>query len=501
MTTRFVAAIDQGTSSSRCLLFDHEGAAVASHQLEHRQHFPRPGWVEHDPVEIWDNTRECIARAVEKAGASISDIASVGITNQRETTVLWDRTSGKPVANAIVWQDTRTESRVRELTADGGTYRFQKTTGLPVSTYPSALKIAWLLDQDKATRAAAERGDVLFGTIDSWLVWNLTGGPDGGVHVTDATNASRTMLMDIATLDWDEGMLGELDIPPAMLPRIGGSSEIYGEANEPLSGAPIAGILGDQQAALFGHTCFDAGNVKNTYGTGCFMLLNTGTEPVFSEHGLITTVAAKLGSDRATYALEGSVAVAGALIRWLRDNLGIIGSSDEVEGLARSVPDNGDVVLVPAFSGLFAPHWRSDARGVVAGLTGYATKAHVARAALEAAAYQSFELAEAMLADMGPPAPAEMRVDGGMVVNDLLMQFQADIFGFPVVRPEASEVTVLGAAYAAGLAVGFWKDLDELRAKYRIDKRWEPQMDAADRERGIALWKKAVERTLDWADH
>ena len=497
---RLIAAIDQGTSSSRCVLFDHEANAVSSHQIEHRQHFPQPGWVEHDPVEIWDNTRACISAALDRARAGSSDIAAIGITNQRETTVLWEPATGRPIANAIVWQDTRTEERVRELAAGNGTYRFQKATGLPVSTYPSALKVAWLLDQDPSTRAAAERGDVLFGTIDSWLLWQLTGGSRGGIHVTDVTNASRTMLMNISTLDWDEGMLAEFGVPKEILPRIVSSSEVYGTSVDPVGGIPIAGILGDQQAALFGHACFEPGDVKNTYGTGCFMLLNTGSQPVFSEHGLITTVAARLGDASATYALEGSVAVAGALIRWLRDNLGIISTSDEIEDLARSVPDNGGVVLVPAFSGLFAPHWRSDARGVVAGLTGYATSAHLARAALEAAAFQSLDLAEAMLADMGPPSPQEMRVDGGMVVNDLLMQFQADMFGFPVVRPASPEVTVLGAAYAAGLAVDFWSDPQELRSSYKIDERWEPAMDEETRCEGIALWKKGVERTLGWVE-
>ncbi len=449
-------------------------------------------------MEIWENVSRCIDVALEKSGANASDIAAIGITNQRETVVMWERSSGRPIANAIVWQDTRTEDRIRDLTRDGGVYRFQKTTGLPVSTYPSALKIQWLLARDDDARAAAEKGDVLFGTVDSWIAWQLSGGPDGGVHVTDVTNASRTLLMNIETLEWDRSMLDELRIPRAMLPAIVPSSDVYAPARGSLEGVPIAGILGDQQAALFGHTCFDKGDVKNTYGTGCFMLLNTGTELVFSDHGLITTVAAKIGSEPATYALEGSVAVAGALIQWLRDNLQIIDSSAEVEELAASVEDNGGVVLVPAFSGLFAPHWRSDARGVVAGLTGYATKAHIARAALEAAAFQSMELADAMLADVGPPKPDEMRVDGGMVVNDLLMQFQADMFGFSVVRPSTSEVTVLGAAYAAGLAVGIWEDLDDLRRNYAIEKRWEPRIDDAGRTQRVALWKKAVERTLDW---
>jgi glycerol kinase len=498
-----VAAIDQGTTSSRCILFDRSGAIVASHQLEHAQITPRPGWVEHDALEILDRVRTCVREALRAAGADAGALAAVGISDQRETTVVWDRHTGKPVQHAIVWQDTRTAAACDALAAagPGGIDRFRARTGLPISTYSSALKLAWILDAIGADgRTAATRGDLLFGTIDSWLTWHLTGGVDGGVHVTDVTNASRTMLMGLETLAWDEAILAELGIPAAMLPAIRSSSEVYGTGVGDLAGVPIAGDLGDQHAALFGQTCFDAGQMKCTYGTGCFMLMHTGDRPVASTHGLITTLAAKIGDAPATYALEGSVAVAGSLIQWLRDNLGIIAETADIEALARSVPDSGDVVLVPAFSGLFAPHWRSDARGVIVGLTRFATKAHIARAALEATAYQVRDLADAMTADLGAALPGELRVDGGMIRNQLLMQFQADILGRPVVAPPIAETSALGAAYAAGLAVGFWLDFDELRAMDRIAHRWEPEMSEADRQTGIARWHKGVERTLGWVE-
>jgi len=498
----YVAAIDQGTTSSRCILFDHAGKPVASHQLEHAQIMPRPGWVEHDADEIVERTRTCVKVALREAGLSAKDLVAVGISDQRETTVVWDRRTGRPVHHAIVWQDTRTAEACARLAgaADPGLDRFRARTGLPISTYSSALKLAWILDE-AGHRAAAERGDLLFGTIDSWLTWQLTGGPNGGVHVTDVTNASRTMLMDLATLDWDPELLAEMRIPRSMLPEIRGSSEVFGIGTGDLAGVPIAGILGDQQAALFGQTCFDAGDIKCTYGTGCFMLLHTGTEPVHSRHGLITTVAARLGGPDvpATYALEGSVAVAGSLVNWLRDNLGVIDDAAEVEALARSVPDSGDVVFVPAFSGLFAPHWRADARGVIAGLTRFATKAHIARAALESTAYQVYDLGVAMAADLGGDLPREIRVDGGMIRNELLMQFQADILDRPVVAPPIAETSALGAAYAAGLAVGFWGGLDELRTMDSESRRWTPSMDDATRQAGIARWHKGVERTLGWA--
>ena len=499
-----VAAIDQGTTSSRCILFDRSGSVVASHQLEHEQITPRPGWVEHDPDEIVERVRACVRIALRESGADAGALAAVGISDQRETTVVWDRRSGRPVHNAIVWQDTRTAETAERLAAagPGGMDRFRARTGLPISTYSSALKIAWILEAGgPERRAAAEAGDLLFGTVDSWLIWKLTGGSRGGVHVIDVTNASRTMLMDLETLAWDPGLLAAVEVPAAMLPAIRSSSEVYGEGVGDLEGVPIAGDLGDQQAALFGQACFESGAVKCTYGTGCFMLLHTGERPVHSSHGLITTVAARLGDGPATYALEGSVAVAGSLIQWLRDQLGIIGDASEVEALARSVPDSGDVVFVPAFSGLFAPHWRSDARGVIAGLTRYATRAHIARAALEATAYQVQELGVAMVADLDAPLPPELRVDGGMIRNEFLMQFQADILGRPVVAPRIAETSALGAAYAAGLAVGFWPDLDALRAMDRSARRWEPAMDEAERAAGIARWHKGVERTLGWVDH
>jgi glycerol kinase len=502
-----VAAIDQGTTSSRCILFGHDGRPVASHQLEHRQITPRPGWVEHDPDEILERVRACIRGALDAADADAGSLAAVGISNQRETTVVWSRSTGRPIANAIVWQDTRTADACSRLAADGegGIDRFRSTTGLPISTYSSALKLAAILDEGggdaaRARRAAANHGDLLFGTIDTWLIWHLTGGPDGGIHVTDVTNASRTMLMNLETLAWDPGLLGTIDIPTAMLPEIHSSSEIYGNGVGELAGVPIAGDLGDQHAALFGQACFEPGQMKCTYGTGAFLLMHTGERPIPSRHGLITTVAARIGQAPATYALEGSVAVTGSLIGWLRDNLGIIGDAREIEALARSVPDSGDVVFVPAFSGLFAPHWRSDARGVIAGLTAYVTRGHIARAAIEATAYQVADLCEAMAADLGAPLPGELRVDGGMIANELLMQFQADILGRSVVAPPIAETTALGAAYAAGLAVGLWSGLDELRGMDRADRRWEPSMDEAARSAGIARWHKGVERSLGWVD-
>ena len=488
-----VAAIDQGTTSSRCILFDHDGRPVASHQLEHRQITPRPGWVEHDPDEIIERVRTCVRVALREAGVDASALAAVGISNQRETTVVWDRRTGRPVHPAIVWQDTRTADAVASI---GDQDRFRAKTGLPVSTYSSALKLRWILDQ--VERPPTE---LAFGTIDTWLLWQLTGSVDGGVHATDVTNASRTMLMDLATLQWEEAILEELGIPREVLPEIRGSSEVYGTGTGDLAGVPIAGILGDQHAALFGQTCFEAGQAKCTYGTGAFMLMHTGEVPVHSTHGLITTVAARLGGPGtpATYALEGSVAVAGSLVQWLRDDLAIIDTADEIEPLARSVPDSGDVVFVPAFSGLFAPHWRPDARGVIAGLTRFSTKAHIARAALEATAYQVADLGAAMAADLGAALPGELRVDGGMTRNELLMQIQADILGSAVVVPEITETTALGAAFAAGLAVGFWRDLDELRSMPVATRRWEPRMSERDRAAALARWHKGAERSLGWA--
>jgi glycerol kinase len=491
-----VAAIDQGTTSSRCILFDHGGQPVASHQLEHRQITPRPGWVEHDPVEIIDRVRTCVREALLAAGVDAGALAAVGISNQRETTVVWDRRTGAPVYDAIVWQDTRTADAVARI---GDIDRFRATTGLPVSTYSSALKLRWILDQ-----VDGDPADLAFGTIDSWVLWHLTGGIDGGgVHVTDVTNASRTMLMDLVTLDWDRSIASEVGIAPSVLPEIRGSSEVVGMGVDDLSGVPIAGILGDQQAALFGQTCFVAGEAKCTYGTGAFLLMHTGITPVHSTHGLITTVAARLGGRDApaTYALEGSVAIAGSLVQWLRDDLGLIETADEVEALARSVEDSGDIVIVPAFSGLFAPHWRPDARGVIAGLTRYTTRAHIARAALEATAYQVADLEAAMAADLGTPLPGELRVDGGMTRNELLMQIQADTLGSVVVAPAISEISALGAAYAAGLAVGFWRDLDELRALNDAAlRRWEPRMSERDRAAGLGRWHKGVERSLGWVE-
>jgi glycerol kinase len=492
----FVAAIDQGTTSTRCMIFDHSGGVVAVAQEEHRQVYPRAGWVEHDPSEIWARTGQVTARCLRESGLGASDLAAVGVTNQRETTIVWDRENGRPVCNAIVWQDTRTDTLCRQLAESGGPDRFRSTTGLPLTTYSSGPKLKWILDNVPGVRQGAERGQYLFGNVDTWIIWNLT-----GEHVTDVTNASRTLMMDLGTLTWDEGILQVLGVPPRMLPRIAPSSDILGavrsDTESLLQGLPVAGDLGDQQAALFGQTCFAPGDAKCTYGTGCFVLQNTGTQPVFSHSGLLTTIAYALGSGRPTYALEGSIAVAGALVQWLRDNLGVIRESAEIEGLARTVQDNGGVYFVPAFSGLFAPYWRSDARGAIMGMTAFTNKGHVARAALEATAFQTLEVLDAMASDSGARLTS-LKVDGGMVVNDLLMQFQADLLGAPVVRPSVAETTALGAAYAAGLAVGFWMNLDELRLNWRPDKTWEPRMDPARREELYATWKRAVQRTLGW---
>jgi glycerol kinase len=495
--TRYVGALDQGTSSTRFVVFDQAGRPIAIDQREHRQVYPAPGWVEHDPVEILDRSGEVIQAALDKAGISAADLVAVGITNQRETTVVWERHTGRPIYNAIVWQDTRTAGIVAELAASGGQDRFRAAAGLPLATYFSGPKIRWILDHVDGARARAEAGDLLFGTIDSWLIWNLTGGPAGGVHVTDVTNASRTMLMNLATLDWDPAILRALEIPAALLPRIRSSSEVYGTAVGALAGVPIGGDLGDQQAALFGQTCFSAGEAKNTYGTGCFMLLNTGPVAVPSTSGLLTTLAYRIGQQPPVYALEGSIAIAGALVSWLRDNLGLIAASDEIESLARTVDDNGGVYFVPAFSGLFAPYWRSEARGVIVGLTRFANRGHLARAALEATAWQTREVLDAMNRDTGVALSA-LKVDGGMVTNELLMQFQADVLGVPVIRPEVIQTTALGAAYAAGLAVGFWPGVDDLRANWRQDRAWAPGLDATSREAAYGWWKKAVGRTFDW---
>ncbi|NCD15737.1 MAG: glycerol kinase [Actinobacteria bacterium] len=497
----YVLAIDQGTTSSRAIVFDHGGHVVATGQLEHEQILPRAGWVEHDPVEIWGNVRQVVGQALARAELNASDIAAVGITNQRETAVVWDRHTGEPVHNAIVWQDTRTDRLCAELAGEHGQDRWRDRVGLPLATYFSGPKIRWILDNVPGARERAEAGDLLFGTTDSWVVWNMTGGPDGGVHVTDVTNASRTMLMDLRTLAWDGEIAAEMGVPLAMLPEIRSSAEVYGHgrAHGLLAGVPIAGILGDQQAATFGQACFEPGMAKNTYGTGNFMLVNTGTEPVFSDNGLLTTVCYRIGEQDVRYALEGSIAVTGSLVQWLRDNLGIISSAAEVEALAATVADNGGAYFVPAFSGLFAPHWRSDARGALVGLTRFVNRGHIARAALEATAFQTREVLDAMNADSGVPL-TELRVDGGMVANEALMQFQADILGVDVVRPEVAETTALGAAYAAGIAVGFWEGEADVVANWAEDRRWSPRMPAEERERTYRLWRKAVTRTFDWVD-
>jgi glycerol kinase len=500
--TKYVAAIDQGTTSTRCMLFDHDGQIVSVAHKEHEQIYPQPGWVEHDPIEIWQRTQDVIRAAIAQAGAAHGDIAAVGITNQRETAIVWNRHTGQPYYNAIVWQDTRTKAICDQLAADGGQDRFRPTVGLPLATYFSGPKIKWILDNVDGVREAATRGEALFGTMDTWEIWWLTGGPNGGAHVTDVTNASRTILMDLETLDWDDGILEILDIPRQMLPRIAPSSDpnAWGmtQKDGPFGEAiPVCGDLGDQQAALVGQTCYSEGDAKNTYGTGCFMLLNTGAEIVPSESGLLTTLAYRMGERPAVYALEGSIAITGALVQWLRDNLKFFDFSHQVEDYAKAVPDSGGIYIVPAFSGLFAPHWRSDARGVIVGLTRFINKNHIARAALEATAYQTREVLDAMEKDSGVKLTA-LKVDGGMVHNQLLMQFQADILGVPVIRPTVSETTSLGAAYAAGLAVGFWDDLEDLRQNWGVDQIWQPRMSKEQRATRYAGWKKAVQRTLDW---
>jgi glycerol kinase len=489
---KYVAAIDQGTTSTRFILFDYAGSVVAVDQKEHHQIYPKPGWVEHDPLEIWERIQRVIRGALEKANVDPSDIAALGVTNQRETTVVWEKETGRPIYNAIVWQDTRTDSICADLAKVGGQDRLRGKTGLPLATYFSGPKIKWILDNVEGARRKADNGELLFGNMDTWLIWNLT-----GKHVTDVTNASRTLLMDLSTLDWDDEILKLLDIPRSMLPEIRSSSEVYGTAKGALGGVSVAGDLGDQQAALFGQTCYLAGEAKNTYGTGCFMLMNTGEKPVPSKAGLLTTLGYRIGNQKAVYALEGSIAITGALVQWLRDNLGLIGKSSDIESLARTVDDNGGIYFVPAFSGLFAPYWRSDARGAIVGMTRYVNKGHIARAALEATAFQTREVLDAMEKDSGVTLTS-LKVDGGMVFNELLMQFQADVLNVPVIRPKVAETTALGAAYAAGLAVGFWKDFDELRSNWGRGREWIPQMDAARRESLYAEWKKAVTRTFDW---
>ena len=498
--THYVGAIDQGTTSSRFIVFDKGGNIVSVAQKEHRQIYPKPGWVEHDPLEIMANTNEVIGAALARANLTARDLVAVGITNQRETTVLWDRHTGQPLCNALVWMDTRTDQLVQRFTKEGGQDRFRAKTGLPLATYFSGLKLLWILENVEGARAKAESGDALFGTIDSWLTWNLTGGAQGGLHLTDVTNASRTMLIDLATCDWDAEMLKHFNIPRACLPKIVASSAVYGEIQTAtLRGTKLAGMLGDQQAALVGQTCFAPGEAKNTYGTGSFMLMNTGTEPVQSKAGLLTTLAYQFGSEKPRYALEGAIAITGALVQWLRDNLKLFDVAPQIEPLARSVEDNGDVYIVPAFSGLYAPYWKDDARGVIAGLTRFATRAHLARAALESTAYQVRDVVEAMQADSGITL-ATLKTDGGMVANELLMQFQSDILDAPVVRPKMTETTALGAAYAAGLAVGYWANVEDLRANWGVDKTWEPTMAAERRDHYYRSWKKAVQRSFAWVD-
>ncbi|GES34558.1 glycerol kinase GlpK [Streptomyces angustmyceticus] len=494
---KYVAAIDQGTTSSRCIIFDHGGAIVAVDQREHRQIFPKPGWVEHDATEIWSTVQAVVAGALTRAGLRADQLSALGITNQRETTVLWDRATGRPVHHAIVWQDTRTAQLCAELGGADGQDRFREATGLPLASYFSGPKAAWLLDEVPGLRARAERGEIAFGTIDSWLIWNLTGGIDGGVHVTDVTNAGRTMLMNLSTLQWDPAILSAMNIPAAILPEIRSSAEVYGTAVGQLHGVPVASALGDQQAAVFGQTCYGVGEAKNTYGTGSFLLLNTGNRPVPSKNGLLTTMGYQLGGEAPVYCLEGSIAITGALVQWFRDQLGIIASAEEIEPLAASVPDNGGAYVVPAFSGLFAPYWRSDARGVISGLTGFVTKAHLARAVLEATSWQTREVVDAMFQDSGVRI-TRLKADGGMTANSLLMQHQADVLDVPVIRPVISETTCLGAAYAAGLATGVWQDLDELRTHWKQDAQWTPRMDARTRDREFAHWRKAVERSFGW---
>jgi glycerol kinase len=495
----YIAAIDQGTTSTRCIIFNRSGEIAGIDQKEHNQIFPKPGWVEHDPLEIWQRTQEVTRNAMRKAGLSPADVSALGITNQRETTLIWDRKTGQPYYNAVVWQDIRTDTICNELAREGGQDRFREKVGLPLATYFSGCKIKWLLDHVEGLRAAAERGDALFGNIDTWLIWNLTGGVKGGVHVTDVTNASRTMLMDLHTLNWDTEILDILGIPRQILPEIKPSSTVFGYAKEPFDNIPVAGVLGDQQAALFGQTCFTPGEAKNTYGTGCFMLLNTGEEIIPSISGLLTTVGYQLAGQPAVYCLEGSIAITGALVQWMRDNMKMIEQSADIEPLARTVADNGGIYFVPAFSGLFAPHWRSDARGIIAGMTRFTNRGHIARAVIEATAYQVREVLDAMEKDSGVQLTT-LKVDGGMVVNELLMQFQADILNVPVVRPRVAETTALGAAYAAGLSIGFWSNFDELRANWGIGREWTPNMEDQTRADLYASWKKAVTRTLNWVD-
>jgi glycerol kinase len=496
---KYIAAIDQGTSSTRFIVFDHDGHIAAVDQKEHKQFYPQSGWVEHDPMEIWIRTQEVILNALQKSGIHPSEIAALGITNQRETTVIWDKTTGQPLHPAIVWQDTRTSGICQELAKTGGQDRLRDKTGLPLATYFSGPKIKWLIENIPPVAAAVNNGTALAGTIDSWLIWNLTGGKNGGLHITDGSNASRTLLMNLQTRQWDQALLDLMGVPASILPEIRPSSQVFGEARGILEGVPIASILGDQQAALFGQTCFSPGEAKNTYGTGCFMLMNTGEKPIPSRNGLLTTFGYQLENQPAMYCLEGSIAISGALVQWLRDNLGIIQKSSDIEPLARSVDDNGGAFIVPAFSGLFAPYWRSDARGVIVGLTRFVNRGHIARAALESTAYQTREVLDAMRSDSGINLQS-LKVDGGMVINDLLMQFQADILNVTVTRPKVAETTSLGAAYAAGLAVSFWKSLDELRSKWALDKTWSPTMQPGERERLYSGWKKAVTRSFDWID-
>lgn len=497
--SKYAASIDQGTTSTRFMVFDLHGEVVALEQREHQQFYPQPGWVEHDPLEIWQRTREVITTALNKFRIDPQDIVALGITNQRETTLVWNRKTGKPYYPAIVWQDTRTASICASLAEEGGQDRFRDRTGLPLATYFSGPKLKWILDNIPGVREDALKGEAIFGTIDTWLIWNLTGGPAGGLHLTDVTNASRTLCMNLSTLDWDGEILEIMGIPRSMMPEIRPSSEIYGYCTDLLPRIPVAADLGDQQAALFGQACFSPGEAKNTYGTGCFLLLNTGERPTPSTSGLLTTLGYQIGKNPAIYCLEGSIAIAGALVQWLRDNLGLIEKSSDIEPLARTVNDNGGIYFVPAFSGLFAPYWRSDARGVIVGLTRYIHRGHIARAVLEATAYQTREVVEAMEKDAGIQLTG-LKVDGGMVKNDLLMQFQADLLNVPVVRPKVSETTALGAAYAAGLALGFWPDLSALQANWQKDQEWRPRMDAETREKYYSSWKKAVTRTFNWVE-
>ncbi len=494
--TKYVGALDQGTTSTRFMIFDHSGQVVSIDQKEHEQIYPKPGWVEHDPMEIWARSQDVIKGALAKAGLTAADLAAVGVTNQRETTVVWDKATGKPVYNAIVWQDTRTADICNELAKDGGQDRLRPKTGLPLATYFSGPKVKWILDNVAGAREKAEKGELLFGNIDTWCIWNLTG---GAAHVTDVSNGSRTLMMNLETLDWDPEILKLLNVPRAMLPAVRPSAAVYGTGVGDLAGVPVAGDLGDQQAALFGQTCFSPGEAKNTYGTGCFMLLNTGTKPVPSKSGLLTTLGYKIGDQPAVYCLEGSIAITGALVQWLRDNLGLIEKSADIETLAATVEDNGGIYFVPAFSGLFAPYWKNDARGVIAGMTRYVNKGHIARAALEATAWQTREVLDAMNADSGVPLTA-LKVDGGMVYNNLLMQFQSDVLNVPVIRPKVAETTALGAAYAAGLAVGYWAEVEDLRANWAKDHEWHPKMDEATRAKDYKDWKKAVTRTFGWME-